>query len=261
MDFVLDVTYVYTWGDFTKANTHLSMSEQCLSSGCNDAAANKTKGGDLSWWGDHSGGASFSFDNTKADSNGDTTHYFAYGDFYPHVKFTSTKGKPRSENGIENGFRCDSDIAFAKKGPNDGCIFNRVLPVIVFSKSNSKYGAEARHIFTALEHPESTYPKVNGKNVPDLLNRLYDKNKRRANHRAAVKVCKAAWGIHYSRSKTRQCDEYPFQAAVQGAASSRNFSARPIAKEQNEAGGTHLGTFYGNDRIADGDRFRVRIVS
>jgi hypothetical protein len=261
VDFVLDVTHVQTSEALTKTNTHLSMSEHCLSSGCNDAAANKTKGGDLSWWGDHSGGASFSFDNTKADSNGDKTHYFAYGDFYPHFKFSSTEGRSRSGNGTENGFRCDSDIAFAKKGPNDGCIFNRVLPVIVFSKSNSTYGAEARHIFTALEHPERTYPKVHDKEVPDLLNRLYGASKKEKNHTAAVKVCRAVWGKGYTRSKTRQCDEYPFQSTTQGAASSRNFSVRPIFWKQNRDGGTHLGVFYGHDRIADGDRFRVRIVS
>jgi hypothetical protein len=258
VSFVLDVSSVEASGALNKQNTKLELSETCLNAGCEAAAANKARNLTLSDW-EHHNGAHFTFSNRKSQAT--APHYFLYGDFYPHLTFRAPPFPTRSANGTENTFRCDSDVAFASTRLPDGCIFNRVLPFITLSMSDSKYGAEARHVFTALNHPDQTYPKTSGKNIPDVLNRVFSKSVRDKNTRAAVRACRAAFGKDYSKGKTLDCDEYPFQSAQQGAASGPNFSVRPIAKEQNRSGGARLSNFYTADRIADGDQFRVKVIS
>ncbi|MGW8970570.1 NucA/NucB deoxyribonuclease domain-containing protein [Streptomyces platensis] len=58
----------------------------------------------------------------------------------------------------------------------------------------------------------------------------------------------------------RECDEYPFASTYEGAgqhskepsAPKDNFSALPIPKAQNKAGGTILALFYDKNRILHG---------
>ncbi|MFI0715801.1 hypothetical protein ACH4SK_35315 [Streptomyces inhibens] len=85
----------------------------------------------------------------------------------------------------------------------------------------------------------------------------------RANRRAAVSMCVTYWGRNYATSDPagpRECDEYPFASTYEGAAQSskepsapkNNFSALPIPKPQNGAGGTILALFHDKNRILDG---------
>ncbi|WP_128819887.1 NucA/NucB deoxyribonuclease domain-containing protein [Streptomyces sp. S063] len=59
---------------------------------------------------------------------------------------------------------------------------------------------------------------------------------------------------------SRECDEYPFASTYEGAAQSKydqtkpkdNFSARPLPKADNGAGGSILKIFMDRNRILDG---------
>ncbi|MFF8366820.1 NucA/NucB deoxyribonuclease domain-containing protein [Rhodococcus erythropolis] len=69
----------------------------------------------------------------------------------------------------------------------------------------------------------------------------------------------------------KECDEYPFASTYEGAAEHDydpeakkfNFSAKPIPKDDNQAGGLILKSFYAKNRIIDGldDGFIVKILA
>ncbi|MCX4580522.1 hypothetical protein OHB41_46720 [Streptomyces sp. NBC_01571] len=112
--------------------------------------------------------------------------------------------------------------------------------------------------------------KVPGQAVSDPLHRTVSAAHIHENRAAAVKQCKRAWGDNYTNGGTKECDEYPFASTYDGAAENYydleaikfNFSAKPIAKGDNQAGGLILKSFYGKERIIDGlnDGFIVRII-
>ncbi|MFF4291493.1 hypothetical protein ACFY0R_40365 [Streptomyces sp. NPDC001633] len=129
--------------------------------------------------------------------------------------------------------------------------------------------AVADHLKLAHTQPSKTKPPNPHKSVPGFdpdhpLHRLYrDKSRYRANRRTAVSVCVKYWGKDYATSDPagpRECDEYPFASTYEGAAQSskepsapkNNYSALPIPKAQNKAGGTILALFYDKNRILDG---------
>lgn len=160
--------------------------------------------------------------------------------------------------GYEQGMRCDSAHYLPAKR---GCIFDRVEGTLTYDRKDKEVAAVAKHIYAAQQDPEKTYPKWKGKSVPSKLHRIYyDAKKRKANNRAAVKVCKAEWGADYAESKKNQCDEYPFQSTSEGAAKGdKRFSARVLNADQNGEAGTRLGRWYDWDHILDGDTFHVAI--
>jgi hypothetical protein len=154
-----------------------------------------------------------------------------------------------------------------------GSIFNRVTPWIAYSTNDPEVNQSAHHIQDAQRHPETTYPRVAGKHIPgasadDPLHRLYrDRTRRRQNRESfAGPVCEQQWPG--SPEPSQDCDEYRFSSTYEGAARHLYqdvpygwFSVRPILFSDNQTAGRRLGTWYGADRILDGDAFYVRIAS
>ncbi|MYW21706.1 hypothetical protein GT039_40600 [Streptomyces sp. SID2955] len=112
--------------------------------------------------------------------------------------------------------------------------------------------------------------KVPGQTVKAPLHRTVSAKRNEDNRDAAKKQCRRYWGAGYSHGGTRDCDEYPFASTYEGAAEHDydpevrkfNFSVKPIAKEDNRAGGSILKGFYSKNRILDGmnDGFIVSII-
>jgi len=183
--------------------------------------------------------------------------------------FRFPNGFTRSAGGPETSVRFDSAWYLPQK---QGSIFDRVMPYITYSKSDQEVKESARHIEDAQDHPETTYPRVAGKRIPgasgdDPLHRLYHDGTRRRQNREtfAVPVCEQQWPGYAELSQ--DCDEYPFASTREGAARHLYedvpygwFSVRPILFSDNQTAGRRLGTWYGADRILDGDAFYVRIV-
>ncbi|WP_432068663.1 NucA/NucB deoxyribonuclease domain-containing protein [Streptomyces sp. C10-9-1] len=147
------------------------------------------------------------------------------------------------------------------------------LPVVPTLPYSSKAGAAeravAQHLKDAHTNPVATKPANPRKAVPgfDLkrtLHRLqHDASRAKANRRAAIATCVKYWGPNYATSVPgvqRECDEYPFASTYEGAAQHKydqtkpadNFSARPLPKADNGAGGTILKVFMDRNRILDG---------
>jgi hypothetical protein len=133
----------------------------------------------------------------------------------------------------------------------------------------------AQHIKTAFTKPADTKPYMSAKRVPGQtpdqpLHRTVNKTRKDDNRKAAVKQCERYWGANYTHGGTRECDEYPFATTCEGAAEHDydadaqkfNISVKPIAEEDNGAGGNLLISFYAKNRIIDGmeDGFIVKIV-
>ncbi|GAV38199.1 NucA/NucB deoxyribonuclease domain-containing protein [Streptomyces acidiscabies] len=156
------------------------------------------------------------------------------------------------------------------------------LPTLTLSaKAGADERAEAQHIREAFLVPKDTKPYMSAKKVPgqtagDPLHRTVSTDRNDKNRAEAVKQCKRYWGANYTDGGTKECDEYPFASTYEGAAQSSydaeakkfNFSAKPIAKADNQAGGLILKSFYAKNRILDGfdgadelDGFIVEIVT
>ncbi|WP_185912885.1 NucA/NucB deoxyribonuclease domain-containing protein [Streptomyces sp. IPPR8] len=160
-----------------------------------------------------------------------------------------------------------------------GAVFSYVVAMPFSTKAGAKERLAAQHIKDAYTAPKTTKPVNNAKNLPGLtadrpLTRLYhDAQRRKDNRNEAIKTCKKYWGNNYA-SGGKECDEFPFATTYQGAAqalkkydpqqkaSKDNFSARPIPKEDNGAGGRLMADFYRLNRIIDGsdDGFLIKIT-
>ncbi|MFJ1672987.1 hypothetical protein ACIOK4_42845 [Streptomyces bottropensis] len=161
-----------------------------------------------------------------------------------------------------------------------GAVFSYVVAMPFSTKAGAKERLAAKHINDAYTKPETTKPVNNAKDLPGLtadrpLTRLYyDAQRRKDNRSEAVKACKKYWGNDYATGG-KECDEFPFATTYQGAAQAleaydpqhkapkKNFSARPIPKDDNGAGGRLMADFYRLNRIIDGsnDGFLIEIVS
>ncbi|MFE7615002.1 NucA/NucB deoxyribonuclease domain-containing protein [Streptomyces sp. NPDC057496] len=159
-----------------------------------------------------------------------------------------------------------------KKG---AATFSYLTTLALSAKQGAEEQAEAAHIRQAFLVPQDTKPYMSAKKVPgqiakDPLHRTVSKVRNEKNRAAAVKQCKRYWGPNYTNGG-KECDEYPFASTYEGAAEPEfdqeakkfNFSAKPIPKDDNQAGGLILKSFYGKNRIIDGfdDGFIVKIVS
>ncbi|MFF5538620.1 hypothetical protein ACFY71_40270 [Streptomyces cinerochromogenes] len=160
----------------------------------------------------------------------------------------------------------------AKKG---AASFAYYASLTLSAKPGAEERAEAQHIKTAFIHPEDTKPYMSAKKVPGQtvkapLHRTVSAKRNEDNRKAAKKQCRRYWGDGYTHGGTRDCDEYPFASTYEGAAEHDydpevrkfNFSVKPIAKEDNQAGGLILKSFYNKNRILDGleDGFIVKII-
>lgn len=159
-----------------------------------------------------------------------------------------------------------------KKG---AATFSYVPTLTLSAKEGALERAEAQHIRQAFLNPQDTKPYMSAKKVPgqtakDPLHRTVSAKRNEDNRKAAVKQCKRYWGSNYTNGGKKECDEYPFASTYEGAAEPDydadakkfNFSAKPIAKDDNKAGGLILKSFYAKNRILDGmdDGFIVKIV-
>ncbi|WP_234370582.1 NucA/NucB deoxyribonuclease domain-containing protein [Streptomyces scabiei] len=153
--------------------------------------------------------------------------------------------------------------------------FSYVPTLTLSAKAGADERAEAQHIRQAFLVPGDTKPymsakKVPGQTVKEPLHRTVSAARNEKNRAAAVKQCKRYWGANYTNGGTKECDEYPFASTYEGAAENYydpevrkfNFSAKPIPKDDNQAGGLILKSFYAKNRIIDGldDGFIVKIV-
>ncbi|MER7682654.1 hypothetical protein [Streptomyces sp. NPDC096934] len=160
----------------------------------------------------------------------------------------------------------------AKKG---AATFSYLSTLTLSAKAGAEERAEAQHIREAFLVPQDTKPYMSAKKVPgqaaaDPLHRTVSAARIDKNRAAAVKQCKRYWGDNYTNGGTKECDEYPFASTYEGAAENYydpeaikfNFSAKPIAKDDNQAGGIILKSFYGKERVIDGldDGFIVKIT-
>ncbi|MFE4678650.1 hypothetical protein [Streptomyces sp. NPDC056723] len=155
--------------------------------------------------------------------------------------------------------------------------FSYVVAMPFSTKAGAPERLAAQHIKDAYASPAGTKPVNSSKNIPGLsadrpLTRLYAKPRRDANRSEAVKVCKKYWGTNYAQGG-KECDEFPFSTTYEGAAQAlttydpqhkapkNNFSARPIPKADNGAGGRLMADFYRVNRILDGtnDGFTIKV--
>ncbi|MFI9809986.1 hypothetical protein ACIHEJ_37765 [Streptomyces sp. NPDC052301] len=172
-----------------------------------------------------------------------------------------------------------SDLSNSTSGGNPekkgAATFSYDTTLVLSAKPGAEERAEAQHIKTAFTKPEDTKPymsakKVPGQTVKDPLHRTVSAKRNDDNRNAANKQCMRYWGAGYSHGGARDCDEYPFASTYEGAAEHSydpgvrkfNFSVNPIAKEDNQAGGLILKSFYSKNRILDGldDGFTVKII-
>lgn len=159
-----------------------------------------------------------------------------------------------------------------KKG---AATFSYVTALPLSARPGAKEQAEAAHIRQAFLVPQDTKPymsakKVPGQTVQDPLHRTVNSARIDKNRAEAVKQCKRYWGANYA-SGGKECDEYPFASTYEGAAQPQydpdakkfNFSVKPIARNDNQAGGLILQSFYAKNRIIDGleDAFVVKVLS
>jgi Deoxyribonuclease NucA/NucB len=191
------------------------------------------------------------------------------GVFQVEGEFRFPSGTARAANGPETSVRFDSAWYLPQQ---QGSIFDRVTPWIGYSVNDPAVNQSAHHIRDAQRQPGSTYPRVAGKQIPGAsaenpLHRLYhDTTRRRQNREGfAVPVCEQQWPGYPELSQ--DCDEYPFASTYEGAARHLYedvpygwFSVRPILFSDNQTAGSRLGTWYGADRILDGDAYYVRIT-
>ncbi|WP_157855975.1 hypothetical protein [Streptomyces aureocirculatus] len=164
--------------------------------------------------------------------------------------------------GGEAGFRCDSARyqLWPVDRPSYGCVFDGVNSIWNF-KAKADVAETARHVWTAQFKPNQTRPpSVQDKKIPGSiksyipLSRLAgtggSENKilHEKNRSKSIANCKTNYGVSYSRSKTRDCDEYPMASTREGAFTgdvededgTSHFSVKAIPKDDNQQAGRDL---------------------
>lgn len=167
-------------------------------------------------------------------------------------------------------------------GRANGTAFPDFVPTFSLAVSDPAVNEAALHIRDAVDNPTRTFPSWTGKTVPGKiggaapLHRMFDESKNAWNRTTSVAVCVDVWGKDYAKPN-KQCDEYPMAATYEGSATGRDtnnngqlgdpedstlqrFSARPIYKSDNMNAGNRLQSFYGEQRIIDGDPFYVQVA-
>ncbi|GAA3618868.1 hypothetical protein GCM10022419_125490 [Nonomuraea rosea] len=169
--------------------------------------------------------------------------------------------------------RCDSTIGNRPAG----CAYEDVIPTHEISRQ--RFPQYARHIELAINHK-----------LPDLL----EKGSQELAERNGRIACPPDDGALYMRPPGMSCDEYPFRSTKQGAANqpygrtffifnfqtgqlaidckvkwlarrgitdSGGYNVCMIPEDQNREGGNDLQVFYYDNRVIEGDEFRVKIVN
>ncbi|MFJ9420365.1 NucA/NucB deoxyribonuclease domain-containing protein [Streptomyces sp. NPDC101227] len=176
---------------------------------------------------------------------------------------------PESEGDIKvaaTGVRHDSASYLGASA--SGAIFDRVVPVMHYSRSSTAHGAVAQHIYTAQTNPAATWPKQDGKTIPGSIasgKRLmplypeWDANAAQAykdNQKAKDAAC-----ADLEKVDGEDCDEYPFASTWEGAGlGDGNFSVQYLNSLQNRSAGGSLAGWYNSDRILHFDQYYVNIA-
>ncbi|MGW6197269.1 NucA/NucB deoxyribonuclease domain-containing protein [Kribbella sp. NPDC055110] len=139
------------------------------------------------------------------------------------------------------------------------CIFAGVVPTWSLSKADPVVDEVAKHIYDALNNPNSTAPPPNppgsNKIIPYNLTRTVDGNLNKAQRDRAVYQC-SKW---FPKQSDESCDEYPFASTYEGTFNDpeTNYSVKYITAKKNTDEGRLRGTWYHYDRILEMDGFRV----
>lgn len=188
--------------------------------------------------------------------------------------------------------RCDS-ANYIYAGWEKGCVFLETIPKLMYSRADySPQKDVAEHIYKAQNTPDSTYPtKSTGKNIPGKytadpftpgLHRLHANfhlTQMDANTAHKDAACHSTGEysttgipllLRPDTANGEECDEYPFRATLEGAASPDwDFSVQAVNGTQNGSAGQMLMIYLRNHRIlawdstipADyNDRYYVQII-
>ena len=200
----------------------------------------------------------------------------------PYVEYRIVKTGDSFENGSSltshsgmsyvPDLRCDVDLA---KSGTQGCIYSKAPAVMRSVKTdNPDVDESAKHIKAAQAQglPGNFVPRDDGTILPGsdsrALTRTRDAALRASNRTTSKEQCIAKYGqvtgqctFTGDSNETPSgcdCDEYPFAATHQGAASGR-FSVRRIDPSDNRRAGAFLGDFFRAQRVLDGDEFYVDV--
>ncbi|WP_266856848.1 hypothetical protein [Streptomyces sp. NBC_01306] len=191
---------------------------------------------------------------------------------FPGLNFTYSFGNlgdvtPSNDGVIRNNmFRCDSTMKTSSGKYRQGCVDAGRPPEFELTSVDPE---QTWHVEEAIK---SGLPGAAG----SPLHRLADKKMRDINRQTS---CPKAGKVRDGRTLAgRSCDEYPFASTKEGAASTKNgrtinenchvpdltpatgpngYSVCMIDAKQNSHSGSLLGSFYGTERVIDGDEFTV----
>ncbi|WP_282796885.1 hypothetical protein [Streptomyces sp. CC224B] len=177
-------------------------------------------------------------------------------------------------------FRCDSATYVYKA---HGCVFDDGKPVTYRFDSRPQWVEQTDHVWLAQNRPEKTKPSSRyTKVIPGSpksgtpLTRLYGKaangKTKDSNQRKTRRQCVKYFGAGYATAldHDRQCDEYPYASTHEGSATGaggpgndgyKHFSVKPIRATHNGDAGRHLQAFYGTQRILNGDKYWVHLIT
>lgn len=148
--------------------------------------------------------------------------------------------------------RCDSTPRITNRF--GGCVFPAYVPSFSLSTRDSKVDQAAWHIYWAQHNLKHKWGwKGHGRPLSRTTTRAIIIRNRQV-------ACAAA---PRPRPPGKECDEYPLASTYQGASRNKDFSWRliPRSDNRNAGGSNYLLKFYRENRILDGDRFWVHIVT
>lgn len=154
-----------------------------------------------------------------------------------------------------------------------GAVFGQATPEFSYFHEDPEVLGVARHIYTALNLPETTHPpkedgspKIIPGNVRGTEYRPIERNWPGYNDAAQEvsnrnKAAKDRACAQLQRpDDTYQCDEYPFASTVQGAGyGDGNFSVWYVPGDENNKAGQRLQRWYAENRIVHGDEYGMNI--
>lgn len=147
--------------------------------------------------------------------------------------------------------RCDSEPYM---NSTSGCVYSQVPGFFALSAAPGSDVEDAAKFYRDAQDGLANHPGRFPNGVP--LHRTTDTS---ANRAVSAPECDRRFGS--PRPSGYDCDEYPFAATREGAATG-NFDLRLVPSEQNKGVGRMLGSqFYLYNRILDGDAFYVYIYN
>jgi hypothetical protein len=160
--------------------------------------------------------------------------------------------------------RCDAAPQSRGGFTTPACVFGGVMPQWSLSKAEGSSVKEvAAHIYKAINTPNDTLPPYptppappGNKIIPSTLHRTTDSNLQVAQRDRATYQCRK-WISPTPPDES--CDEYPFAAVYEGSFNEpeNNYSVAFVNGSQNSSEGGQRGNWYLDDRILEGDYFKV----